>query len=177
MAILLLFMLLAPFQLPVSGLWCSVSFSSVKCYHSTGRGSVRVAEELVRVTTAACEGQFLRASLTLKDLMVLKSLVEVCEHTLMSKLCQSQAGAAAVCVGADRRCGCPAGWALITQEIECQCVPLGHSHPDWGCAGPSVQHELPWHGQVENSHQCPAVKGNSDCGIWSWFPWVSAVQP
>lgn len=152
MAILLLFMLAAPFQLQGSGLWCCASDSSVKWYHGTGRGSVRVAEQLMRVTRAVCEGQFLRASLTLKDLMVLKSLMEICEHTLMNKRCQSQAGAAAVCVGADRRCGCPAGWALITQEIQCQCVPLGHAHVGWGCAGPSVQHDLPWHGQAENSH-------------------------
>lgn len=77
MAILILFILLAPFQLQGNGLWCHASVSSVKWYHSTGRGSVRMAEELVRVTRAACDDQFLRASLTLKDLMVLRSLMEI----------------------------------------------------------------------------------------------------
>lgn len=104
---------------------------------------MRVAEELMRVTRAACDSQFLRASLTLKDLMVLKSLMEICEHTLMNKQCQFQAGAAAVCVGADRRCGCPAGWSLITCEIQCLCVSLGHAYAGLGCAGPSAQHDLP----------------------------------
>lgn len=90
MAIILLFMLSAcPFQLQGSGLWCCASVSTVKWYHSAGRGSVRVAEELVRVTRAACDSQFLRASLTLKDLMVLKSVMEICEHKLMNKWCQS----------------------------------------------------------------------------------------
>lgn len=70
-----------------------------------------------------------------------------------------------MCVGADRRCGCPAGWALITWEIQCQCVPLGHVDAGWGCAGPCVQHDLPWHGQAENSHSCPAMEGNS--GPWN----------
>lgn len=77
MAILILFILSAPFQLQGSGLWYHASVSSVKWYHSTGRGSVRMAEELVRVTRAACDDQFLRASLTLKDLMVLRSLMEI----------------------------------------------------------------------------------------------------
>lgn len=47
---------------------------------------MRLGEELMRVTRAACDSQFLRASLTLKELMVLKSLVENCEHTLMNSV-------------------------------------------------------------------------------------------
>lgn len=86
----ILFMLSVPFKLQGRGLWCCASVSTVKGYHSTGRDSVRVAKELMRVTGAACDGQFLRASLTLKDLMVLKSLMEICEHMLMNSVSPRQ---------------------------------------------------------------------------------------
>lgn len=51
---------------------------------------MRVAEELLRVTRAACDSQFLRASLTLKDLMVFKSPMEISEHTLMDSVSPRQ---------------------------------------------------------------------------------------
>lgn len=69
---------------------------------------MRVTEELVRVTRTACESMLRLQHERPDDLKKLRrSLVEISEHMLMSKHCQSQAGAAGVCVGVDRRCGFP----------------------------------------------------------------------
>lgn len=72
------------------------------------RVSVRVTEGLVRITRTACEGA-LRSQCERPDDLekTCRSLIEISEHMLMNKHCQSQAGAAGVCVGVVRRCGFP----------------------------------------------------------------------
>ena len=72
------------------------------------RVSVRVTEELVRITRTACEGALRSQRERPDDLKkTRRSLIEISEHMLMDKHCQSPAGAAGVCVGVDRRCGFP----------------------------------------------------------------------
>lgn len=71
-----------------------------QCY----RVSVRVTEKLVRITRTACEGVLRSQHERPDDLKkTCRSLLEVSEHLLMDKHCQSQGGAAGMCVGVDRR--------------------------------------------------------------------------
>jgi len=72
------------------------------------RVSVRVTEELGRVTRTACKGVLRSQHERPDDLRKMyRSLTEISEHMSMNRHCQSQAGAAGVCVGLDRRCGFP----------------------------------------------------------------------
>lgn len=69
---------------------------------------MNVTEELVRVTRTACKVVLRSQHERPDDLKKMcRSLVGISEHMLMKKHCQSQAGAAGVCVGVDRRCGFP----------------------------------------------------------------------
>ena len=72
------------------------------------RVPVRVTEDRMGIARTACEGA-LRSQHERPDNLkkTCRSLIEISEYMLMNKHCQSQAGAAGVRVGVDRRCGFP----------------------------------------------------------------------
>lgn len=111
------------------------------------RVSVRVTQELVRITRAACEGALRSPNERSDDLKkVCRSLIEIFEQMSMDKH-PSQAGAAGVCVVVDRRCG-TLGSGSPGDTVSMSC---GHTRTGWRCEGPSVQRDLPWVSKVENN--------------------------
>lgn len=95
---------------------------------------MRVTEELVRITRAACEGALRSPNERSDDLKkACRSLIEISEQMSMDK-CPSQAGAAGVCVGVGRRCGV-LGSGSPGDTVSVSCC---HAQTGWRCEGPSV---------------------------------------